>query len=434
MKNHKDYCIDIIRHNPYGCSAFDGLEREERWLEWRGRVERSCTWQKGYSMVFVTRNRRVSKICHLIQENLRMQPMQRKQTFGLIVQKNLWAMGLRSFLRYLLLACMAWTSVWVYAAEPLIINAAVNVDETLLVTTQGKTASVWDIASGKKKYDVQIPKDGWSKLPKFTGNITTAVFDPQNRWLAIGGMAGYVYLFESNAGNFYYKLPIYADIMQDLCISEKGEYIAGTTSGGILLWSTTNWKLISYNREYHNNDVPLKCEFIKDNSLITVSANGYIRLHDTNNNLALIDQIKPFKLAPSDFALHPDKVRIAVAYHDNIILINTASMQTYSHINNDITKSGNYAMTISWSLEGEKLYSGGSFCIENNCPVLVWDKKGTGEGYILKSKRKNKNIRKIIPLKNEKIVVVTSEPVWLIQDDNGRILSVHNIVVNNSIN
>ena len=91
-------------------------------------------------------------------------------------------------------------------------------------------------------------------------------------------------------------------------------------------------------------------------------------------------------------------------------------------------------MTISWSLEGEKLYSGGSFCIENTCPVLVWDKKGTGEGYILKSKRKNKNIRKIIPLKNEKIVVVTSEPVWLIQDDNGRILSVHNIVVNNSIN
>ena len=46
-----------------------------------------------------------------------MQPMRRKQTFWLIVQKNLWAMSLRSFLHYLLLTCIARTSVWVYAAE-----------------------------------------------------------------------------------------------------------------------------------------------------------------------------------------------------------------------------------------------------------------------------------------------------------------------------
>lgn len=337
-------------------------------------------------------------------------------------------MSLRSFLRYLLLACMVWVSSWAYAAEPLIINAAVNVDETLLVTTQGKTASVWNIVSGEKKYDVQIPKDGWSKLPKFTGNITTAVFDPQNRWLAIGGMTGYVYLFESNTGNFYYKLPIYADIIQDLCVSKKGEYIAGTTSGGVLLWATTNWKLISYNRELYNNDVPLKCKFTKDNHLITISANGYIRLHD--NNLALIEQTRPFELAPSDFALHPDEKRIAVAYHNDIILLNMTSMQIYNHVNSNINGSKNYAITVSWSPKGEKLYSGGSFCFENNCPIFVWDKKGAGKGDILKSERENKNIRKIIPLKNENIVVVTSEPVWLMQNGNGHILSIHNIVVN----
>ena len=54
VKNYKDYCMDIIRHNPHDCRNPGGLVREERWLEWGGRVEKSCTWQKCCSMVFVT--------------------------------------------------------------------------------------------------------------------------------------------------------------------------------------------------------------------------------------------------------------------------------------------------------------------------------------------------------------------------------------------
>ncbi len=358
-----------------------------------------------------------------------MQPMRRKQTFGLIVQKNLWAMGLRRFLRYLLLACMAWTSVWVYAAEPLIINAAVNADETLLVITQGKTASVWDIASGKKKYDVQMPRDEWSKVPKFVGNIKTAFFDPQNRWLAIGGMANHIYLFKTDAGNIFHKLPIHTEMIQHLCVSKKGDYLAGATLDGILLWKTKDWKLISHEKKHYEDDIVEKCEFTKDNHLITSSANGYLRLHDINNNLALIEESRVFDRMPADFALHPDEKTVAIAYYDNIVVENIYPIHMDYKVNdNFINEIGNYAMTVSWSPEGEELYAGGSFCIENNCPILAWDNKGTGEGHILKSERDNKNIRKIIPLKNKNIVIVTSEPVWLIQDYSGHILSLHKIL------
>ena len=361
-----------------------------------------------------------------------MQPMRRKQTFWLIVQKNLWAMSLRSFLRYLLLACMVWVSSWAYAAEPLIINAAVNVDETLLVTTQGKTASVWDIASGKKKYDVQIPKDGWSKLPKFTGNITTAVFDPQNRWLAIGGKADYIYLLKIGAGNIFHKLPIYTEMIQHLCVSKQGDYLAGAALDGILVWNTKDWKLVSHEKKYYEDDIAEKCEFTKDNHLIISSANGYLRLHDISNNLMLVEESRVFDRMPADFALHPDKKTVAIAYYNNIVVGNIYPMRMNYKLNdNFINGIRNYAMTVAWSPKGEKIYAGGSFCIENNCPILIWNKKGTGEGYILKSERGNKNIRKIIPLKNGKIIVVTSEPVWLIQDGNGHILSIHNIIVNN---
>ena len=42
MKNHKDYCMDIICHNPYDYGVFGELVREKRLLERRVRADGAC--------------------------------------------------------------------------------------------------------------------------------------------------------------------------------------------------------------------------------------------------------------------------------------------------------------------------------------------------------------------------------------------------------
>lgn len=51
MKNHKDYCMDIIR---MVAGLLTGWSVKKGGLSRVGKVEKSCRWQKGCSMVFVT--------------------------------------------------------------------------------------------------------------------------------------------------------------------------------------------------------------------------------------------------------------------------------------------------------------------------------------------------------------------------------------------
>lgn len=46
VKNYKDYCMDIICHNPHGCRDFDGLARKERRYRAVWRIHGSCSSSK----------------------------------------------------------------------------------------------------------------------------------------------------------------------------------------------------------------------------------------------------------------------------------------------------------------------------------------------------------------------------------------------------
>lgn len=51
VKNHKDYCMDIIYYNLHGYAVFGGLVREERRFERHGRADAACLRQQSYSRV-----------------------------------------------------------------------------------------------------------------------------------------------------------------------------------------------------------------------------------------------------------------------------------------------------------------------------------------------------------------------------------------------
>ena len=347
-----------------------------------------------------------------------MQPMRRKQTFWLTVQKNLWAIGLRSFLRYLLLACMTWVSVCVYAAEP-IVNGAINTDETLLATAQGKKVTVWEIASGRKLYDLTIPEESWSfKSGDYSGKISVVSFDPANRWVAIAGLANKIYFFDIKSREVIKEISIPAFRVADLCVTPDNSIIAAIADNRLYGWDTESLDLLFKNDNLEEDEDLWRCEFFDNHGIITISLNSNVRIY-SNGDLIQKRKISN-KSGAFDISLHPNENKFAIA-HANGIKIG-------SFIPIEIQKttyklSYKYIRGISWSKDGQKLYFGGMYKNKNGIyPVFVLDIESKRIRKIIESKN---FIQKIIALKNGNIVILTANPAWIILDKNGRMLQFH---------
>ena len=355
-----------------------------------------------------------------------MQPMQRKQTFWLIVQKNLWVMSLRSFLRYLLLACMAWTSVWAYAAEP-IINAAVNADETLLVTVQGKKATVWEIATGKKLYDVQMPEDDWSyKKLENTGRIMVATFDPKNRWLAVGGVANGIYLFDIRSGALKKTVVPNIRFIEDICISPNGNFLVDTFIGGLSIWDTTKWTHQHIKKD-HKEPVPVgECLFISDKRFITASDNGDLEIFETDGKKTVTKKIALDVNDIYSLAVNANKDKLAVSFNNGkreFLFVGNVKHLSISEINTDDINNTNFARTLSWG-KTNVLFSAGAFGDrKEKFNMVAWifdDLNNLKDRYTLGVSQEI--IQKIISLKNGNFIIATVEPSWIELDEKGRML------------
>ena len=359
-----------------------------------------------------------------------MQPMQRKQIFWLNSTENLWAMSLRSCLRYLLLAYMTWASVWTYAAEP-IINGAVNADETLLVTVQGKQATVWEIATGKKRYDVQMPKEGWTyRTSKNAGRIVTAIFDPKGHWLAVAGVANKIYLFDIKSGNLITGInananfDINSDFITDFCISEDGGFFVSTIQNGFVLWETKeNWHPIYYLNNSRESIVTLKCKFIDKNTFFVSVSDGALLLYNTDGEKLGNGRLPNKKFSPYSISISPDKRQFAILFDDkqkNYIGIGSVKKMFINKIM-DIGKLSvvDSIRDVVWSSDGKKILAGGKYRSDDSYPVVVWDSVNLNQEILLKGD--DNFIQKIIPLKDDGIVVLTTGPSWFVLNKEGKI-------------
>lgn len=355
-----------------------------------------------------------------------MQPMRRKQTFWLIVQKNLWAMSLRSFLHYLLLTCIAWTSVWVYAAEP-IINAAVNADETLLVTVQGKKATVWEIATGKKLYDVQMPEEDWSyKELENSGRIMVATFDPKNRWFAVGGVANGIYFFDIKSGILKKTVVPNVRFIEDICVSPNGNFLIDTFIGGLSIWDTTKWtrKHIKKDNKEH---IPVgECLFMSNKRFMTASDNGDLDIFDVDGKNIITKKIARDVGDIHSISISADKDKFAVSFDNGereFLFIGDTEYLSTTEINTDDINGTNFARSLSWGKD-YVLFSAGAFGdrVEKfNIIAWVLDNSDNLRGRYMLGVSQG-IIQKIISLKNGNFIIATVEPSWIELDKKGRIL------------
>lgn len=169
-----------------------------------------------------------------------MQPMRRKRTFWLIVQKNLWAMGLRSFLRYLLVVCMAWASVWVYAAEP-VINAGTKTNAAIYPSKIEKQRNI-DLILEEIK-ECKTPQYKIKSLIYFSDFILSF---------------GHKNLFEEHG--------IYKDIKLDEEVNKTTNFIRSIKQGDLTFFDINGTAIEhygstfkEYNNQFTDNTIKITC-------------------------------------------------------------------------------------------------------------------------------------------------------------------------------
>ena len=343
-----------------------------------------------------------------------MQPMQKKQTFWQIVLKSA-TIDLGSYSRYLFLVCMVWVSSWARAAEP-IINAAVNADETLLVTVQGKKATVWEIATGKKLYDVQMSEEDWSyKELKNGGRIMVATFDPKNRWLVVGGGANGIYLFDVKSDALEKKLVPNVRLIEDICLSSDGNFLVDTFIGGLSIWDTTKWEYKDVLKNGRINIPVGECVFISNKKFITASDDGELDVFDVDGNNINTKKNSQGMSDVHSLAINADKDKFAVSFDNGereFLFIGDVDSLSTSEMDIDDISTINFSRSLSWSRIGNILYAGGALSSKDNgYAILNWDLKRPDKRGIINIK--SGFIQEIITLKNEDIIVATAEPAWL---------------------
>ncbi|WP_314889379.1 hypothetical protein [Cardiobacterium hominis] len=345
-----------------------------------------------------------------------MQPMQRKQIFWLNSTENLWTMSLRSCLRYLLLAYMTWASVWTYAAEP-IINGAVNADETLLVTVQGKKATVWEISTRKKLYDVQMLEEDWIAHPKYSGKIMVASFDPKNRWLIVAGWASKIYFFDVGKGNLVKKVSAYPEVTDDICLSPNNNLMA-TISNGIYLWNLSELPS-SYIKKINGEETILRCVFV-NNNIVALSSKGYFTYYSKDGSI--IDKYElPHGFYPLRIFANSKNNQFAVTgVMKNIVkneyTIYTGGFLPFSlkeKINFNNPDNMDFARGLAWSIDGNELFFGGKYRDKDKYKIIKWNNTNLEKVKFLKQDG-DSFIQKLITLKDGSIVVITAYSPWFL--------------------
>lgn len=114
-------------------------------------------------------------------------------------------------------------------------------------------------------------------------------------------------------------------------------------------------------------------------------------------------------------AINADKDKFAVSFDNGereFLFIGDVDSLSTSEMDIDDISTINFSRSLSWSRIGNILYAGGALSSKDNgYAILNWDLKRSDKRGIINIK--SGFIQEIITLKNEDIIVATTEPAWL---------------------
>lgn len=272
---------------------------------------------------------------------------------------------------------------------------SIDVDEKerfFVTASLDKTIRVWSSESGELLNTLRVPVG-----EDDDGKIYACAISPDSRLIAAGvtgsELSGKsIYIFERTSGQILRRITGMADVINHLSFSGKGNFLVESIggTGGIRVWETGNWTIRFKDSSYGGSSH--WADFDRRGRLVTTSADGMVRLY--NSNFELLASIRPpGGKEPFCAVFSPDGQRIAVGFNDTInvnVLSANNLLLLYAPDTSNVLKgrpfvpdSSNtmdgYLGTVCWSADGNTLYSGGIYNDRGIVPINSWADQGRAE-------------------------------------------------------
>ena len=239
----------------------------------------------------------------------------------------------------------------------------------LITASYDKTARIWDLATGRLLKILRPPLGSDNE-----GHLYSCALSPDGKLAAVGGCTGYawdesvcIYLFDLSSGMIIHRLTGLPNVVNHLAFSRDGLCLAAAFGrGGIRIFNTSNWSLAFADSDYGEDSFGV--EFSPKGNLVTTCFDGFVRLYDPSGQLVAKTN-PPGGKKPYSASFSPDGTKVDVLRARDL-----------GHVFSPNTKwATNDLSIVSWSNDGQTLYAGGAYVIQERCPIRCWSDSGRGE-------------------------------------------------------
>ncbi len=344
---------------------------------------------------------------------------------------SLWVSRLIRYCCALAGAACVWTSFArpVQAAEAPILRAntgshtapirALDVDKLgrfAVTAADDKTASVWDLASGKL-LQVLRPTIGAGN----EGNLYAAAITPDGVMVAVGGWSADndVYLFDRSSGALLHRITGLPDVVTQLSFSPDGQTLAIGLFGknGIRTFASDNaWR----NSRETGSDTRFEgtvsgAKFSPDGARLAVaSTDGQVRVYAVAQRSIKLAQTARLTLGRQPFgvAWSPNNSLLAVGFADApaVAVLKADSLQL-AFAPDVAGLSGGGLNAVAWSADGSELLAAGTWRRTDHLHGLRrW--RNRGQGPAIDESLASNSVVGIQALADGRVVYASTAPAW----------------------
>ena len=286
----------------------------------------------------------------------------------------------------------------------------------LVTASDDKTLRVWELSTGRLLRVLRPPIGQGNE-----GKMYAVAISPDGNTIAGAGWSGLewdhthsIYLFDRSSGRMLKRITGLPQSIPHLSFSPDGRVLLVTFHGksGMRLYRTADSALLAEDRDYQAETYG--ASFDGNGRLVTASYDGFLRLYGRDFRLLAQNQV-PTGKRPFTVSMTASGSKIAVGYENSAqvdVFSGDGLQYLYSPDTSDIQNGS--LNVVSWSFDGDMLYAGGQYRIQDKHPIRKWMKQGQGPWIDLAAS--SNTLLRIVPLSTGGIAYGSSDPAFGVFD------------------
>lgn len=246
------------------------------------------------------------------------------------------------------------------------------------------TVRIWDGDSKELLRTLRVPSSK-TFLSTYT---TSAAMSPDGRYIAYArdndrSWNGYfsIYIMDWKNNKVVRRLKGWYGTIRDLEFSKDGRFLAACNYLGLTVYRTSDYQMIAkdldFGIEKGTSPEVWSADFDETGRLVVSGKDGYLRLYGPNFKLIAKQKLKNNQ-KPEDVQFSPDGALVAVLIDESHkIEIHSGKNLSYLYSPDSRTMDDSLEC-LTWANNGEHLYAGGRYNVDQKHRIRKWSAAGKG--------------------------------------------------------